>query len=93
MARLEEKGIRITTHTDVLEILEDGLVVYDNRAKTERRIEGVDHVVWSGSNKANDELYFELKKVGIDVYRAGDCVAPRSVEYAIWEGEMLGRSI
>ena len=37
--------------------------------------------------KPDDELYFELKGKVKEPYRLGDCVAPRFVDYAIWEGE------
>jgi hypothetical protein len=28
-----------------------------------------------------------------ELYRIGDCVAPRKVDMAIWEGHKLGREI
>jgi hypothetical protein len=59
----------------------------------EKKIEGVDTVVWAEGYKANDELYFQLKDQFPSVRRIGDCVTPRSLEFAIWEGEEVGRAL
>ena len=40
-----------------------------------------------------DELYFELKGLGVDVYRAGDAVAPRRAHSAVIEGERVGAAV
>ncbi len=65
-----------------------------NKTRNEEyTIEGVDNVVVIGVNSPNDELYFEIKNSGMAVHRIGDCVAPRSIEFAIWEGEEVGRQI
>jgi hypothetical protein len=53
----------------------------------------VDSVVLSTPAKANDELYFALKGRVPDLHRIGDCLTPRQVDSAIYEGEMVGRSI
>ena len=36
--------------------------------------------------KANDELYFALKGAVENLHRIGDCVAPRKLDHAIYEG-------
>jgi hypothetical protein len=41
----------------------------------------------------NDALYKELKGTVPELYRIGDCVAPRRTQYAIWDGHMIGRKI
>jgi mycofactocin system FadH/OYE family oxidoreductase 2 len=56
-------------------------------------IEGVDTVVWAIGCKANDRLYFALKGKVKELHRVGDCVAPRLIDSAIWEGEVIGRSV
>ncbi len=76
-----------------MEISGSTVTLFDKLMKTERKIEGVDNVVWIGNNRPNDELYFELKSLGLNIRRIGDCVAPRSIDYAIWEGEQVGRAI
>ena len=47
------------------------------------------------TQRVSDEaLYLELVGAGIGaVYRIGDCVAPRLIADAIWDGHRLGREI
>ena len=43
--------------------------------------------------KANDELYLALKGEAENVHRIGDCLAPRKLDHAIYEGELAGREL
>jgi dimethylamine/trimethylamine dehydrogenase len=60
-----------------------------------------DAVVLVTQRRSNDELYLELKAgadtladEGIEaLYRIGDCVAPRIIAEAIFDGHRLGREI
>jgi dimethylamine/trimethylamine dehydrogenase len=47
------------------------------------------------TQRVSDEaLYLELMAAGLEgVYRIGDCVAPRLIADAIWDGHRLGREI
>jgi hypothetical protein len=56
-------------------------------------IEGVDTVVLATGPKANDRLYFELKERVANLHRIGDCLAPRKLDHAIYEGELAGREL
>jgi len=56
-------------------------------------IEGVDTVVLATGQKADDELYFALKGAVGDLHRIGDCLAPRKLDHAIYEGELAGREL
>ena len=56
-------------------------------------IEGVDTVVLATGPKANDELYFALKGEVANLHRIGDCVAPRKLDHAIYEGYLAGREL
>ena len=56
-------------------------------------IEGVDTVVLALGPKANEELYFQLKGSVGELHRIGDCVAPRKIDHAIYEGELAGREL
>lgn len=53
----------------------------------------VETVVLSTPAKANDDLYFALKGRISELYRIGDCLAPRNVDMAIYEGEIVGRKL
>jgi len=53
----------------------------------------VDTVVLATGAKANDELYFALKGEVESLHRIGDCVAPRKLDHAIYEGYLAGREL
>ena len=91
--RLAEKGETFTPDIAVLEIqgtTVKGLQVYSNEMID---FEGYDTVVLAVGNTACDQLYFELKGRIKEVYRAGDCVAPRKTDMAIVEGHRAGRKL
>ena len=51
-----------------------------------------DTVVLTGV-KPNDELYLALSETGLNLHRVGDCVAPRKLDHAIYEGYLAGREL
>ncbi|MCJ7683318.1 MAG: mycofactocin system FadH/OYE family oxidoreductase 2 [Desulfobacteraceae bacterium] len=91
--RLAKKGVTCTPDIAVLEIqgtLVKGLNVYSNEMID---FEGYDTIVLAAGNVADDRLYFALKGKVKDVYRIGDCVAPRKTDMAIVEGNRVGRRL
>ncbi len=89
-SRLAKKGVTFTPDIAVLEIqgaLVKGLNVYSNEMID---FDGYDTVVLAAGNTANDGLYFELKGNVKELYRVGDCVAPRKTDMAIIEGHRIG---
>jgi mycofactocin system FadH/OYE family oxidoreductase 2 len=56
-------------------------------------LEGIESVVLCGWHEPVSDLYFELKAQGVDVQRAGDAVAARTILHAVHEGERLARAI
>jgi mycofactocin system FadH/OYE family oxidoreductase 2 len=91
--RLARKGVTFTPDIAVLEIqgtMVKGLNVYSNEIFD---FEGYDTIVLAAGNVANDSLYFDLKGKVKEVYRVGDCVAPRKTDMAIIEGHRIGRMI
>ena len=56
-------------------------------------LSGIDAFVYNSWPKPNDSLYQSLKEQVKEVYRAGDCLAPRGVGPAVREGYMVGRII
>jgi hypothetical protein len=44
-------------------------------------------------NVADDLIYRELKGRVTELYRAGDCIAPRGIDMAILEGRRLGERL
>jgi thioredoxin reductase len=91
--RLAKKGVTCTPDIAVLEIegtLVKGLNVYSNEMID---FEGYDTVVLAAGNVADDRLYFALKGKVQELYRIGDCVAPRKTDMAIVEGNRVGRRL
>jgi mycofactocin system FadH/OYE family oxidoreductase 2 len=52
-----------------------------------------DSIVLAMGQQVDDDLYMSLKGKVTELYRIGDCVSPRKVDMAIWEGHKLGREI
>ena len=90
--KLREAGIKISTRTLVREVLGRTVVAIGPDGK-ERRIENVDTIIWATGARPKDELYFALKGKVKELFRIGDCLAPRFVEWAIMEGEKVGRQL
>ncbi len=89
--RLAQKGVTFTPDIAVLEIqgtLVKGLNVYSNEMID---FDGYDTLVLAAGNIAEDSMYFELKGKVNEIYRVGDCVAPRKTDMAIIEGHRVGR--
>jgi mycofactocin system FadH/OYE family oxidoreductase 2 len=89
--RLAAKGVTFTPDIAVLEIqgtIVKGLNVYSNEMM---EFGGYDTVVLAAGNRVCDELYFALKGHVKELYRIGDCVAPRKTDMAIVEGHRIGR--
>lgn len=89
--RLAKKGVTCTPDIAVLEIqgtLAKGLNVYSNEMI---EFDGYDTIVLAAGNVSLDQLYFALKGRVKELYRIGDCVAPRKTDMAIVEGHRVGR--
>jgi mycofactocin system FadH/OYE family oxidoreductase 2 len=95
--RLLQKGATFTPDIAVMEVagaagekVVKGFNVYSNAWD---EWGPYDTIVLAMGQQVEDELYFALKGKVKELYRIGDCVAPRKVDMAIWEGHKLGREI
>jgi len=95
--RLLQKGVTFRTDLDILEInTNDGRLhvqardIYTNESIL---FEDYDTVVLDVGNTVDDDLYFQLKGQVKEVYRTGDCVAPRGIDMAIIEGRRVGEAL
>ena len=91
--RLARKNVTFTPDIAVLGIegtLAKGLNVYSNAMLD---FSGYDTIVLAAGNASCDELYFSLKGKVKELYRIGDCVAPRKTDMAILEGHRVGRQL
>jgi mycofactocin system FadH/OYE family oxidoreductase 2 len=95
--RLLQKGVTFRTDLDILEIdtSDSGLLVKARDIYTNESIlfEDYDTVVLDVGNTADDDLYHLLKGQVKEVYRTGDCVAPRGIDMAIFEGRRVGEQL
>jgi 2-enoate reductase len=86
---LADNGVRILTETKVLEITEVGIEIADRYNK--RDVLKADTVVLAAGFKPNDSLSEALKDKVPEIYILGDCVMPRRVIHAVWEGFRFAR--
>ncbi len=90
--RLLEKGVVLSPLTGVKKILSGEVILYNVYTKAERSV-SVDTVVIATGNRSVTDLYVGLKGKVKELHRVGDCLAPRKINNAIYEGYLLGRSI
>ncbi len=93
LPRLARAGVVRIPETTVVEAGGGGVALLNLFDGTTRRIEGVDAVVVAGNKRALTSLAVELEGRVQDVRSIGDCVAPRHVAIAIYEGEFAGRAV
>ncbi len=91
--RLLQKGV--TFRTDVMVDELDGKRVKARDIYTNEKIEFDEQetVVLDMGNVAEDALYRQIKGRIKEVYRVGDCVAPRGIDMAILEGRRVGERL
>ncbi len=90
---LRGKDISFHQFTGIKEILETSVVAMDHQMGREFTIADVDAVVLSVGNVPRNALYYALKDRVSELYRVGDCVTPRKVEHAHFEGHKIAREI
>ena len=89
-ARLLSKGLAYRLNEWAAAIDGDTVSVFNLYTGAQDSIEGVDTVVLATGSKARDELYFALKGRVENLHRIGDCLAPRKLDHAIYEGYLAG---
>jgi mycofactocin system FadH/OYE family oxidoreductase 2 len=87
------KGLVAIPNTMLKEIGSGYIETVNIWSGEERKISDVDTVIMATGYMPNDTLYATLRKEYEEVYRIGDCLAPRKVDNAIWDGEQIGRKI
>jgi mycofactocin system FadH/OYE family oxidoreductase 2 len=91
--RLMTKGITDRLNHWAAGVDGSTVTVFNLYTGQQSTIDGVDTVVLATGPKANDALYFELKGTLANLHRIGDCLAPRKIDHAIYEGELAGREL
>lgn len=91
--RLAAREVTFTPDIAVLSIQGkrvEGLSVYSGETVA---FDGYDTIVAVAGHASRDQLYFSLKNKVKELYRVGDCLAPRKTDMAIFEGHCLGRAL
>lgn len=88
---LASAGAKILTETEVLKIEEQGVLVVDKNGK--KSVLEADTIVLAVGLKPEKRLFEALKNKIPEVYSIGDCVEPRKVIDAVWEGFRTARLI
>jgi hypothetical protein len=90
--KLVENGVKVNSSTYVEQIGASTVDVSGIWGDGQRTVDA-DTVVLCMTRSSNDDLYHGLVDAGLRVERIGDCVAPREVDDAVYEGEKIGRAI
>lgn len=91
--RLLNKGVTFTSDLRVesIDAVKVNCVdIYTNKPVI---LEGYDTIVLDMGNRADDRLFKDLKGKVRELYRVGDCVAPRGIDMAFLEGRKVGELI
>jgi mycofactocin system FadH/OYE family oxidoreductase 2 len=91
--RLLGKGLVYRLNCWASGIEGDRVTIFNLYTGAPEVLDGVDTVVLATGTKADDELYLALKDEHANVHRIGDCLAPRKLDHAIYEGELAGREL
>jgi thioredoxin reductase len=91
--RLLQKGVKFTSDVIIDEIEENMVKARDIYTNTPIRLEDYDTIILDMGNVAEDELYKQLKGQTQELHRIGDCVAPRGIDMAIFEGRRVGEKL
>lgn len=93
LRRVLEQGMRYRINSWARQISDSSVTVFNTFTGFEEVLDGVDLVVLGTAPHANDGLYLALQGMHLNVHRVGDCVAPRKIDHAIYEGFMAGREL
>ncbi|MFC1930199.1 FAD-dependent oxidoreductase, partial [Chloroflexota bacterium] len=88
---IADASVKVLTETNVLEIRDNSIITTDKRGKKNEL--QCDTVVLAVGSQPNTELEKALKDKLPEVYAIGDCVEPRKVINAMWEGFRIARLI
>jgi 2,4-dienoyl-CoA reductase-like NADH-dependent reductase (Old Yellow Enzyme family) len=92
---LRRLGVTFTLNHDIVAIGRSGISLRDVHTQTLSRRRNVAAMVFVNGASANDRLFHELRRTlpELEAHLIGDCVAPRRINDAIYEGELVARKL
>ncbi len=91
--RALSKQMRMTPNYFLAGLGPTSATIINNYTGQPRQLDGVALAVLVSPQAVNDTLYHQLQGRVPQLYRVGDCVAPRRVEHAILDGERAARAL
>jgi 2,4-dienoyl-CoA reductase-like NADH-dependent reductase (Old Yellow Enzyme family) len=91
--RLFTKGVVLTPHHELDRVEGKEITLVNCYSKTPRTVRDIDMLVVVPLRQADDRLLAPLQNAGFTVHPVGDCVAPRDIETAIYDGHRIAREI
>jgi NADPH-dependent 2,4-dienoyl-CoA reductase/sulfur reductase-like enzyme len=93
--RLLDKGVVFIVDTEVVRLIERGVVIRHLVTGCETMLHNIETVVTACGSEANDALYHALRERApeLPLHLIGDAMAPRHIEGAIFAGHMAARAI
>lgn len=88
--RLMSKGLVYELNVWAAAIDDRSVSIYNLYSGERSRLPGVDAVVLMTGRRSNADLYCALRDSGLAPIRIGDCVAPRTLDHAVYEGYVAG---
>jgi 2-enoate reductase len=85
---MAQSGVKLTTNSDVLRITDEGVDLHSDKAQTTLH---ATTVVLAVGLKPNNKLLDSLSNDALRLYAIGDCVQPRRIINAMWEGFRVAR--
>jgi hypothetical protein len=91
--RMAERNVKFSPSTFIGLIEPEKVVLFNIYTQALRVVEGPVTAILITGRRANDDLYFALKGKVKELHRVGDCLAPRLVNSAIYDGHKVGREL
>lgn len=89
LKKLYQLKVKMIPHYDLGEIKDDEAVIRNLFSYEKESIKDWDSIVLSLGRVPNVELYEQIKVLAPEVWQIGDCLAPRTLEEATYEGFMV----
>lgn len=91
LKKADEYRIQVRDRSEILEVSGDGVIL--GTSGWQKEILAADFIVVARGMEPQLDLSAALEKVVSDLYQAGDCVDPRGVTEAVYEGFLAGNEI